>query len=176
MTSKLEGAKPRTPSARTPSARRKDGPGQAGGRRGRPTQGRLRFIDSNVTYKRDRDRRRPIQSLRGYEISPNSLCGSLSRLCAGSYTEAHEMCASDVSKHKPSCALAPRSYAQFNKTHLSLSTLTKATCTRRLGGRENREDEVCMSYFSVFVSSSRSRRFSAKELFMIWSRASSGCR
>ena len=63
-------------------------------------RGDRRFIGWNVTYKRDRDRRRPIQSLRGYtctrypEIFPNSLCGSLSRLCAGSYTEAHEMCAS----------------------------------------------------------------------------------
>ena len=35
-----------------------------------------------------------MQSLRGHEMSPNSLCGSLSRLCAGSYTEAHEMCVS----------------------------------------------------------------------------------
>ena len=57
-------------------------------------RGDCRFTHWDVTYKRDRDRRRPIRSLRGYEISPNSLCGSLSRLCAGSYTEAHEMCAS----------------------------------------------------------------------------------
>ena len=74
-------------------------------------RGDRRFIGWNVTYKRDRDRRRPIQSLRGYEISRDIPESSSSIVYAGAYLgcvqvriQKHmrlsEMCASTLLRER----------------------------------------------------------------------------